>query len=187
MLGLGRSPARSHGSPLQCSCPENPKFRGVWRATVSRVAESWTWLKWLSMPAHAWWSVLSKVPRTFMTWTLPAFSVSSSSPSCSLSLLQTHYLFLVSSCFWLWLSVWNMPLLAVGIAGCVSAFRFYLYILYLSQLEWSFWRIRMLSVLFSILSHSVCMFSIVPGAYNSPSTNFWRFWMSDDWVTFQTV
>ena len=27
--GLGRSPARGHGNPLQCSCLENPMDRGA--------------------------------------------------------------------------------------------------------------------------------------------------------------
>ena len=31
-----------NGSPLQYSCLENPMDRGAWRATVHRVAESWT-------------------------------------------------------------------------------------------------------------------------------------------------
>ena len=31
---------------------ENPIDRGPWRATVHRVANSWTWLQWLSMHAH---------------------------------------------------------------------------------------------------------------------------------------
>ena len=74
-------------------------------------------------------------PRDLCDLTLPASSVSSSFPSCSLSLLQAHCLCLVPSCFWLWLSVWNVPILAMGIAGYVSAFRFYVYILCLSQLE----------------------------------------------------
>ena len=37
---LGRSPGGQHGNPLQFSCLENPKDRGVWRATVHRVAKS---------------------------------------------------------------------------------------------------------------------------------------------------
>ena len=37
---LGRSPGGQHGNPLQFSCLENPKDRGVWRATVHRVAMS---------------------------------------------------------------------------------------------------------------------------------------------------
>ena len=32
--GLGRSPGGGNGNPLQCSCPENPVDRGVWRATL---------------------------------------------------------------------------------------------------------------------------------------------------------
>ena len=46
--GLGRSPGRGNGNPLQCSCLENPMETGAWWATVHRVAKSWTWLKWLS-------------------------------------------------------------------------------------------------------------------------------------------
>ena len=34
--GLGRIPGGGHDDPLQCSCLENPKDRGAWRATVYR-------------------------------------------------------------------------------------------------------------------------------------------------------
>ena len=34
-----------NGTPLQCSLLENPRDRGAWWAAVSRVAQSWTWLK----------------------------------------------------------------------------------------------------------------------------------------------
>ena len=37
-----------NGNPLQCSCLENPKDGGAWRAAVYGVAQSQTWLKWLS-------------------------------------------------------------------------------------------------------------------------------------------
>ena len=47
--GLGRSPGGGHGNPLQYSCLENPKDRGVWLATVHSVAKKWTQLKQLSM------------------------------------------------------------------------------------------------------------------------------------------
>ena len=40
--GLGRSPGGGHGNALQYSCLENPMDRGAWRATVHRVAKSWT-------------------------------------------------------------------------------------------------------------------------------------------------
>ena len=39
------------GNPLQYSCLENPVDRGAWWAAVHGVAQSWTWLKHLSMHA----------------------------------------------------------------------------------------------------------------------------------------
>ena len=36
-----------HGSPLQCSCLENPRDRGAWWAAVYGAAWSWTRLKQL--------------------------------------------------------------------------------------------------------------------------------------------
>ena len=38
--GLGRSPGEGDGTPLQCSCLENPMDGGAWRATVYGVAKS---------------------------------------------------------------------------------------------------------------------------------------------------
>ena len=46
--GLGRFPGEGHGNPLQSFCLENPMDRGAWQAIVHRVAQSWTWPKWLS-------------------------------------------------------------------------------------------------------------------------------------------
>ena len=43
--GLGRSPGRRHGNPLQYSCQEHPMDRGTWQAMVHRVAQSWMLLK----------------------------------------------------------------------------------------------------------------------------------------------
>ena len=37
-----------NGTPLQCSCLENPRDGGAWSAAVSGVAQSRTRLKWLS-------------------------------------------------------------------------------------------------------------------------------------------
>ena len=37
-----------NGNPLQCSCLENPRDDGAWWAAVYGVAQSQTWLKWLS-------------------------------------------------------------------------------------------------------------------------------------------
>ena len=49
---LGGASGGGHGTPLQYSCLENPMDRGAWGATVHRVAQSQTRLKWLSMQAH---------------------------------------------------------------------------------------------------------------------------------------
>ena len=38
--GLGRSPEKGNGNPLQYSCLGNPMDRGTWQATVHGVAES---------------------------------------------------------------------------------------------------------------------------------------------------
>ena len=42
-----------NGNPLQCSCLENPRDGGAWRAAVYGVAQSRTWLKWLSSSSSA--------------------------------------------------------------------------------------------------------------------------------------
>ena len=46
--GLGRSPGRGNGNPLEYSCLENHMDRGDCQATVHWVAKSWTQLKRLS-------------------------------------------------------------------------------------------------------------------------------------------
>ena len=38
-----------NGNPLQCSCLENPRDGGAWRAAVYGVTQSRTQLKWLSI------------------------------------------------------------------------------------------------------------------------------------------
>ena len=43
--GLGRSPAKGNGNPLQYSCLETPMDRGTWWAIVHRAAKNWTGLK----------------------------------------------------------------------------------------------------------------------------------------------
>ena len=42
ILGSERSPGRGNGNPLQHSCLKNPMNRGARKATVHRVAKSWT-------------------------------------------------------------------------------------------------------------------------------------------------
>ena len=50
--GLGRSPGRGNGNPLQYTCLENPMDRGTWRATVHGVTKCQTLLKRLSTHTH---------------------------------------------------------------------------------------------------------------------------------------
>ena len=47
--GSGRSHGWGHGNPLQYSCLETLMDRGGWWDMVHRIAESWVWLKQLSM------------------------------------------------------------------------------------------------------------------------------------------
>ena len=42
------STGEGNGNPLQCSCLENPRDGGAWWAAIYGVAQSRTWLKWLS-------------------------------------------------------------------------------------------------------------------------------------------
>ena len=51
-----------NGNPLWCSCLENPRDGGAWWAAVYGVAQSRTWLKWLSSSS----SSLSGRLRTFL-------------------------------------------------------------------------------------------------------------------------
>ena len=74
--GLGRYPGGGHGNPLHYSCLENPMDRGAWRATVHRIAKSWTWQKWLSThtPAGIWpsWNLNSALSgfKYILSWSI---------------------------------------------------------------------------------------------------------------------
>ena len=57
---------RRKWQPLQCSCLENPRDGGAWGAAIYGVAQSWTWLKWLSSSSSIFliskiWSYQKKV------------------------------------------------------------------------------------------------------------------------------
>ena len=54
---------------LQYSCLENPRDRGAWQFTVHRVAQSWTWLKWVHM--HASYITKWLPPWNYLTPPLP--------------------------------------------------------------------------------------------------------------------
>ena len=44
-----------NGNPLQCSCLENPRDGGAWRAAIYGVAQSQTRLKWLRSNSSVKW------------------------------------------------------------------------------------------------------------------------------------
>ena len=58
------------GSPLQCSCLENPRDGGAWWAAVHGVVQSRTRLKWLSSSGSAFLSKLYLffIPDLFNTY-----------------------------------------------------------------------------------------------------------------------
>ena len=48
-----------NGNPLQCSSLENPRDGGAWWAAIYGVAQSRTWLKWLSSNSFQWGPALA--------------------------------------------------------------------------------------------------------------------------------
>ena len=59
--GSGRFHGGGHGYPLQDPCLENPMDRGIWLATVHRVAISWTCLSKPHLHFHRIFSLTSAV------------------------------------------------------------------------------------------------------------------------------
>ena len=57
--------------PLQCSCLENPRDRGAWWAAVCGVAQSRTWLKWLSSSIRQSFCLLAFFFSLEWFWSLP--------------------------------------------------------------------------------------------------------------------
>ena len=49
---------KGNGNPLQWSCLENPMDGEAWWAAVHGVAQSWTWLKWLSSSSSTFYADL---------------------------------------------------------------------------------------------------------------------------------
>ena len=95
-----------NGNPLQYSCLENSVGRGAWWVVVHRVAQSWTWLKRLSMHARIGegngnplqYSCLEN-PMDSRAWWAEVFGVAQS--WTQLTWLSS------SSCCILWRGVWN--------------------------------------------------------------------------------
>ena len=50
-----------NGTPLQCSCLENPRDGGAWWAAVCGVAQSQTRLKWFSSSSSHWCSMSTSI------------------------------------------------------------------------------------------------------------------------------
>ena len=73
-----------NGNPLQCSCLENPRDRGAWRAAVYEVAQSRTRLKRLSSSSSSRLREREKMSDTCSLF--PLFG--NPWPSC---LLPSHY------------------------------------------------------------------------------------------------
>ena len=60
-----------NGNPLQCSCLENPRDGGAWRAAVYGVAQSRTRLKWISLDQLAGNGLISDFYcQCFQYWTI---------------------------------------------------------------------------------------------------------------------
>ena len=56
--GLGRSPGRGNGTPLQYFCLEKPMDRGAWWATVHGVAKSRIWLSIWAHSTGFWYRLM---------------------------------------------------------------------------------------------------------------------------------
>ena len=70
--GLGRSPGKGKGYPLQYSCLENSMDRGTWQATVHGVAKSWIQLSDFTFTFH--FHALEKAMATLssvLAWRIP--------------------------------------------------------------------------------------------------------------------
>ena len=89
----GRSPGEGNDNWLQYSCLESPMDRGVWEATVHRVPNSWTRLKWLNM--HACMPTYSDFSRLWQVISLFKF------------LLRYHYWYF-SNISWWWTQFYGL-------------------------------------------------------------------------------
>ena len=74
----------SNGTPLQYSCLENPRDGGAWWAAIYGVAQSWTWLKWLSSSS----SIYSFFLDLFLHWSPVAYWAPADLGNSSFSILS---------------------------------------------------------------------------------------------------
>ena len=78
LVGYGES----NGTPLQCSCLENPMDEGAWKAAVHEVAKSWTRLSEIPFPFH--FHALEKEIATHssvLAWRIPGMAEPGGLPS----------------------------------------------------------------------------------------------------------
>ena len=72
-LGRSHMPhGEGNGTPLQCSCLENPMDGGAWWPAVHGVAKSWTWLSNFTLLFH--FHALEKAMATYssvLAWRIP--------------------------------------------------------------------------------------------------------------------
>ena len=84
--GLARSPGGGHCNPLQYSCLENPMDRGAWRATIHRVAQSWTRLKQPSTHTYTnHYNLLLKTLEVRWWWSQSNLSAHDATQNCTLT------------------------------------------------------------------------------------------------------
>ena len=65
---------RRKWQPAAVSCLENPRDRGAWWAAVYGVAQSWTWLNWLSSSSstHIIWEVTPSEAPLYLASSFPS-------------------------------------------------------------------------------------------------------------------
>ena len=142
-LSLSRI-GEGNGNPLQCSCLENPRDGGAWWAAFYGVAQSWTWLKWLSSSSSllAWRVsiersaiILMGIPLCVICClSLAAFNI------CSLCLIFISFINLCLGMFLCidhWGRLSNPSLLFFGTLhsnGCIFPLLLCLSLLFFSQL-----------------------------------------------------
>ena len=92
-----------NGNPLQCSCLENPRDGGAWRAAVYGVAQSRTRLKWLSSSSSTLYMTVSDLGPPCLSvaifWTLNTWPLANWTSFHHLSLICSHRWLSVSNIF----------------------------------------------------------------------------------------
>ena len=119
--GLGRSSGGEHSNPFPDSCLKNPRDKGVWSATVHRVAKSQTWVKQFSIQACTYaFGFLGKIKPgkkgVLWLWQL-SWNICTCASSClpalgvESELTSLHLAFCTGIMLHLWnILLWNLEL-----------------------------------------------------------------------------